>query len=132
VTGLEDFDRWREQVLPAYWEQNPLNQELKVRVRVRSNAEAVLTPQMVTDRDTLVILDDDNVSYRWGILFQGRQYVTVFARWFDELWASISDRYLVGSRSGLNQKALDLIRVELEAAEAACNRSDIPRIEAGR
>jgi len=130
VTGLEDFDRWCEQVLPTYWEQKSLNQELKVRVRVRSSAEAVLTPQLVTDRDAIVILDDDNLSYRWGVLFQGRQYVTVFARWFDELWASISDRYLVGSRSGLNQKALDRIRMELEAAEAERNRLDIPKSEA--
>lgn len=132
VTGLEDFDRWREQVLPRYWEQRPLNQELKVRVRVRSSAEAVLTPRLVTDRDALVILDDDNASYRWGFLFQGRQYVTVFARWFDELWAGIPDRYLVGSRSGVNQKALDRIRMELEAAEGRRDRPDLPKSEGAR
>lgn len=132
VTGLEDFDRWREHVLPGYWQRKPLNQELKVRVRIRSGAEAVLTPQLVTERDALVILDDDSASYRWGFLFQGRQYVTVFARWFDELWASIPDRYLVGSRSGLNQTALDRIRVELEAAEATLDRPDISKSEAAR
>jgi hypothetical protein len=132
VTGLEDFERWREQVLPAYWGQKPLNQELKVRVRIRSSAEALLTPQLTTDRDAIVTLDDDNASYRWGILFQGRQYVTVFARWFDELWASIPDRYVVGSRAGLNEKALDRIRMEVEAADAASDRPEIPKGETAR
>jgi hypothetical protein len=79
----------------------------------------VVTPHLVTDRDAIIILDHDSAAYRWGFLFQGRQYVSVFARWFDELWASIPDNYLVGSRTGLNQKALDRIREELEAAEAA-------------
>jgi hypothetical protein len=48
--------------------------------------------------------------------------VPVFARWFDDLWASISDTYVIYSRSGLNQKALDRIRKELEAADAAPKR----------
>lgn len=132
VTGLEDFEGWREQLLPAYWEQKPLNQELKVRVQIRSSAQAVLTPQLVTDRHAIITLDDVNASYRWGVLFQGRQYITVFARWFDELWATIPDRYLVGSRSGLNEKALDRIRMELEAAETVRDRIDISKSEAAR
>jgi len=43
----------------------------------------------------------------------------LIARWLDDLWASIPDTHLIYSRNGLNQKALDLIRTEFEAAEQA-------------
>jgi hypothetical protein len=100
----------------------PLNNELKVRIQARSRAEAVLTPNVMTDRDVVIVLDDDKAAYRWGFVFQGRQYVDIFARWFDDLWAAIPDDYLVGSRGGLNQKTLDRIRKELEEVEATNDR----------
>ena len=102
--------------------RKPLNAELKLRIRIRARAEAALTPHLVTDRDVVIVLDDDNAAYRWGFVFQGHQYVAIFARWFDELWASIPDGYLIGTRGGLNQQALDRIRKELEAVEAASDR----------
>jgi hypothetical protein len=122
ITSLENFDVWRSDVLPVYWEQKPLNAELKLRIRIRARAEAALTPHLVTDRDVVIVLDDDNAAYRWGFVFQGHQYVAIFARWFDELWAGIPDGYLIGTRGGLNQQALDRIRKELEAVEAASDR----------
>jgi hypothetical protein len=123
VTDVENFDYWREHIAPFYWDRKPLNLELKVRVRVHSSGtEAHMTPHIVTDRDVVVSLDDDNASYRWGFLFQGRQYVAVFARWFDELWAGLPDSHLVYSRTGANEKALDRVRKELEAAETASDR----------
>jgi hypothetical protein len=100
----------------------PLNQEDKLLLRVRYEAEALVTPVLVTDRDVILALVDDRAGFRWGFLFQGRQYVAVFARWFDELWASIPIDYLVQSRDGVNEKALDRIRKELEAVEAAGKR----------
>jgi hypothetical protein len=42
----------------------------------------------------------------------------VFARWFDDLWASIADDYLIHSRNDANEKALNRIMTELEASEA--------------
>jgi hypothetical protein len=115
VTGVENFDYWHEHIMPFYLEPKPLNLELKVRIRLGSNTEGHLTPNIVTDHDVFVSLDDDKASHRCGFLFQGRQYVAVFARWFDDMWANIPDARLVYSRSGLNQKALDRIRKELEA-----------------
>jgi hypothetical protein len=56
---------------------------------------------------------------RWGVLFQGPQYLVLFQRWFDDLWASIPDSYLVYSRDGFNENAIDRIRKELEAPESA-------------
>jgi hypothetical protein len=43
----------------------------------------------------------------------------LLTHWFDELWASIPDRYLVHSREGVVQEAFDQIRKELGAAEAS-------------
>jgi hypothetical protein len=84
-TDLENFDGWRESISPLYIERTPLNSETKIRVRVRSRPDGVLTPNLVTDQDVIVTPDDDRAHNRWGFLFQGRQYVAVFARWFDEL-----------------------------------------------
>jgi hypothetical protein len=131
-TDLENFDRWRESIQPLYFERTPLNSETKILVRIRSRPEGVLTPNLVTDRDVIVTLDDDRTNNRWGFLFQGRQYVAVFARWFDELWASISDDYLVESRGEVNQKAVSEIGKELEAATGAHNRPYIRKSEVSR
>jgi len=121
-TNLESFDQWREQAAPLFIAQGALNMESKLLIRTRSRAEAILTPNVVTDRDVIVTLDDDRTNNRWGLLFRGSQYVAVFARWFDELWASIPDTYLVYLRGGFDQKAVDRIRSELEAAESASDR----------
>jgi hypothetical protein len=61
-------------------------------------------------------------SFRWGIALEGRQYASLFARWFEDRWSAIPDSYLIYSRTGLNERALDRIRKELEAAEAASDR----------
>jgi hypothetical protein len=70
-------------------------------------AEAILTPNLVTDRDVVAALEDDSANNRWGVRFRSPQYVAVFARWFDELWASIPEAYLIQSRSGVDEKALE-------------------------
>ena len=122
IPSVEAFDYWRESWLPLYRERTPINMEAKLVVRFRTRAEAILTPNLITDHDVVVSMMDDRAAFRWGFLFQGPQYVAVFVRWFDDLWASIPDRYLVQSRNGVDEKALERIRKELEAAEAAGER----------
>jgi hypothetical protein len=122
VTGVENFEYWRDQIMPYYLKQKPLNLELKVRMRVGGSSEGQLTPNIVTDRDVVVCLDDDKASHRCGFLFHGDQFVAVFARWFDELWTSIPNEYLVYSRAGLNETALNRIRQQLVNAESAQER----------
>jgi hypothetical protein len=120
MPNLETFNLNQEKVRPLFVDPRPLNNETKL--VVRSRVEAVLSPSLVTDREVLLTFDDINSPARWGLLLQGPQYVAVFARWFDELWASIPDTYLVYSRSGTNLAALDRIRQELEAVEASRER----------
>lgn len=93
-----------------------LNVEIKVQLRPRP--EAVVSPSQITDRDVFLSYDDETTPFRWGLALQGPQYVALFARWFDDRWAAISDTYVIYSRNGLNEKAVDRIRKELEAAEA--------------
>jgi hypothetical protein len=89
---------------------------------VRARPEALLSPIQITDRDVFLAYDDETARYRWGLALQGRQYVSLFAQWFDNRWSSIPDSYLIYSRNGLNQKAVELIKREIEANEAARNR----------
>jgi len=96
-----------------------LNVEIKV--QLRSRAEALLSPVQITDRDVFLSYDDE-LSSRWGLALQGQQYVALFARWFDDRWSAIPDSYLIYSRNGLNQKAVDRIRKELEGVEVAGER----------
>jgi hypothetical protein len=117
-TRLESFDLWRENIAPVFNAQNPLNVETKILIRARGRAEAVLTPNLITERDAIVTLDDDNLNNRWGFRFQSLQYVAVFARWFDELWTSIPESYLIQTRSGPDERAVARIRKELEAMES--------------
>ena len=79
----------------------------------------MLSPAVMTDRDALMIFDDATAGLRWGVRFQGPQYLPLFERWFDDLWASIPDSYLIYSRNGFNQSAIDLIRKQLEAQESS-------------
>jgi hypothetical protein len=72
---------------------NPLN--LEVKFVVRSRVQAQLSPQTITDRDVVLALDDETAVMHWGIHFQGRQYVALFAQWFDELWATTADAHVV-------------------------------------
>jgi hypothetical protein len=106
-----------EWVLPMFEEVGAINVEVKILVRARP--EAMLSPAQITDRDVFVTYDNEMGRYRWGLSLQGRQYVTLCAQWFDDCWSSIPDSYLIYSRSGLNQKAVDQIKRELEANDAA-------------
>ena len=112
ATTLENFDTAMEQFLSAL-SVRPSNVELKFLLRPR--IEAMLSPGLMTDRDVVMTFDDATAAYRWGVRFQGPQYLTLFERWFDDLWAGIPDNYLVYSHRGFNQSAIDLIRKELEA-----------------
>jgi hypothetical protein len=115
--SLQDFDLTLEQAVRALLAGKPANVELKILVRPR--VEAMLSPAVLTDRDALMIFDDASVGLRWGVLFQGPQYLVLFQRWFDDLWASIPDGYLIYSRNGFNENAIDRIRKEFEAPESA-------------
>jgi len=44
--------------------------------------------------------------FHWGLHLQGRQYVTLFARWFDELLVTLPEAHLILSRNGIDQKEL--------------------------
>ncbi|MGO9266082.1 MAG: hypothetical protein ACLQBA_14585 [Candidatus Binataceae bacterium] len=79
----------------------------------------MLSPAVMTDRDVVMVFDDATAGLRWGVRFQGPQYLPLFERWFDDLWASIPDTYLIYSGKGFNQSAIDHIRKELEAVESS-------------
>jgi hypothetical protein len=118
--ALQEFDSTLEQASRPLLAGKPTNVELKILVRPR--IEAMLSPAVMTDRDALMIFDDATAGLRWGVWFQGPQYLTLFERWFDDLWATIPDRYLIYSRNGFSQSAVDLIRKELGALESAPTR----------
>ncbi len=98
-----------------------LNAEVKVFVRTRP--EALLSPVLITDRDAVLACDDPTHRLSWGFALHGRQYAARLERWFDDRWAAISDSYLIYSRNGINQNALDRIHKEIEANEAARSSS---------
>ncbi len=114
--ALQDFDSTLEQASRPLLAGKPTNVELKILVRPR--IEGMLSPAVITDREALMIFDDATAGLRWGVRFQGPQYLPLFERWFDDLWSSIPDIYLIYSRSGFNQSAIDRIRKELETLES--------------
>jgi hypothetical protein len=93
--------RFVTEQLRSVGERHPLSREMKL--IVRSKVEAVISPAFITDNDTVIAFDDVGGALRLGILFQGHQYATLFARWFDELWSRIPDAYMVYSRNGVSQ-----------------------------
>jgi hypothetical protein len=90
-----------------------------MKILVRPRIEAMLSPAVMTDREALMIFDDATAGLRWGVSFQGPQYLVLFQRWFDDLWATIRDSYLIYSRNGYNESAIDRIRKEFQALESA-------------
>lgn len=112
ISTLDAFDSALEHFRVNYFQLRPLNLELKFAVRPK--VEALLSPGLVTDRDVYLSYGNQVGGQSWAVSFHGQQYAAVFARWFDDVWSDIPDTYLVYSRNGLNQKALDLIRSELE------------------
>jgi hypothetical protein len=116
ATNLQNFDFTLDQSARRAYAAKPSNLEMKLLVRPRM--EAMLYPAVITDRDVVTIFEDAG-SLRWGIWFQGRQYVALFERWFDDLWASIPESYLFYSRGGFNDSVIAPIRKELEVIESA-------------
>jgi hypothetical protein len=117
---MDNFERGVQLLTSMFAEAEVLNAEIKILVRLRP--EALLSPNMITDRAVFLAYSDEAAPFRWGLALQGQQYVTLFTRWFDDRWSAIPDSYLIYSRSGLNQKAVDRIRNGLEAAEASDER----------
>jgi hypothetical protein len=117
---MEAFESGLEWVRSTIVELAVLNAEIKILVRQRP--EATLSPIQITDRDVFLAYDNDMGRFRWGLALRGRRYVTLFAQWFDDRWSSIPHSYLIYSLSGLNQKAVELVRREIEANEAARSR----------
>jgi hypothetical protein len=101
-------------------EQMPLN--LEVKFALRPLPDALLSPTLCTDHEAVIRFDDLSGSFRWGVLFRGPQYTALFVRWFEDAWARVPDSYLVYSREGLNQKAIDLITGELGGSGVASPR----------
>jgi hypothetical protein len=110
--GLDTFVTF----LPTRYEDK-VNCEIKVLLRAR--AEALLSPVLITDREVVLSYDDETATYRWGMVLHGRQYVTLFAHWFDARWAAIPEIQLLWTHRGLNRIAADMVRRELEATESA-------------
>jgi hypothetical protein len=119
-TSMDGFTTGIEYIRSRIADRRALNIEWKFLVRPR--AEALISPT-VTDNAVFLGYGDEASVYRWGLALQGRQYVTLFAGWFDDRWAAIPDRYLTYSRGGLNQKAIEMIKREIEANEAGRDRS---------
>jgi hypothetical protein len=117
----ELFGRMLTWLEPLLIEPGCLNTDVKI--LVRSQPEALLSPATITDRDVVLVYDDELSSHRWGLVLQGRQYVSLFSRWFDDRWGAIPDRYQIFGRGVLNQKAVDLIRSELATNEVARERA---------
>jgi len=112
-TTLEHFDFAMEHVLQPMAAERPSNVEYKVLVRPKT--EATLSPTLITDRDVVMTFDDAAAGFHWGIRFQSPQYLALFTRWFDDLWASIPDSYLIYSRSGFDQSAIEVIGVSFDS-----------------
>ncbi len=53
---------------------------IEVKILPRMKIEAILSPQMITDRDVIMSLDDASGVHNWGVLFQGHQYAAAFSR----------------------------------------------------
>lgn len=89
--SLENFVAHLERNMPMFFGEkgNPLNFEAKIIVRRR--IEAVLSPGLITDRDIVMNFDDATGQFHWGLWFQAPQYRALIERWFDDLWAGISD-----------------------------------------
>ncbi len=109
MASLETFEAWYERVGRAW--QDCVNIEVKILPRMK--VEAILSPQMITDRDVIMSLDDASGVYNWGVLFQGRQYAAAFSRWFDDLWSNVPDTYQLYSRAGFNQRGFEQIKARL-------------------
>jgi hypothetical protein len=117
---LDNFDSFLEHQVRPNLVNKPSNVEYKVLVRPR--IEAMLSPGLITDRDIVSSFDSTAGFYQWAFWFQGPQYRALMERWFDDLWANIPETYVIYSRNGFNQSAIDRIRKELEAVEAADDR----------
>jgi hypothetical protein len=113
---MNTFKTGMEFVRSNFAEVGALNVEVKVLVRVRP--EALLSPIQITDRDAFLAYDNETGRFRWGLSLQGHQYVALCTRWFDDRWSSIPNSYLIYSRNGLNQKAVEFVKREIEANEA--------------
>jgi hypothetical protein len=88
-----------------------------------SGITPALSPAAITDREEVVVFDDATAAMRWGIMFEDRAGVAFLARWFDDLWAA-PNSYLIFSRSGVDQSAIDRIRNELEVSMTSGRSSD--------
>ena len=109
---LQNFDMNMDRLFRPRLGGKPSNFELKV--LVRPSVDAALSPAAITDRDATVVFDDANASFQWGFWYQGAHHLALLERWFDDLW-SRPESYVVYSRNGLNQSAIDRIRKELAA-----------------
>jgi hypothetical protein len=119
VSTLEGRDSFVKFLPPLY--DNKVNCEIKV--LVRSRAEALVSPALITDRDVVLSYDDDSATYRWGMVLHGRQYATLFAHWFDARWTAIPETHLLWTHRGFSQPAADALRSEVEATESVQARA---------
>lgn len=122
VSSTEAFNSSLQYLGASFFAQKPLN--LEVKIAVRANAEALLSPGLITDREVALVYGNRQGEQAWGLILNGPQFVSIFSRWFDDLWAAIPDTRLVYSRKGVNQPAIDDIRNELEGARL---RENAPR-----
>lgn len=115
VGSREIFDAGLQAFAPIF-EQTILNFDLKMFACPK--VSPVLSPGVVTEREAVLVFDDQTASLRWAIMFDDRPGAALLARWFDDLWSAVPDTNLIYSRNGLNQKAIDRIREQLDAGDA--------------
>jgi hypothetical protein len=120
---LSTLETYTNEVLRPFVDQRPLN--LDVKFVVRPKPVTLLYPLVISDREVLLTYHDLRSVTPFALLLRGDQYVSVFARWYDELWASIPDSYLIYSRNGFNESAVDRSRKELAAIESAQARQTV-------
>src|SRR5208282_3624125 len=84
---LSTFEAYADQVLRPFVEQKPLNVDMKF--IVRPEPITLLYPLVISDREVLLSCHDPRGVSPFALLLRGEQYQSLFARWYDELWASI-------------------------------------------
>jgi hypothetical protein len=60
---------------------------MEIKLSARPLAGSLLTPELATDRDSILTFNDATASFRWGVLFSGHDYKVLLTRWLDDLWA---------------------------------------------
>ncbi|MGH7865064.1 MAG: hypothetical protein ACREQB_08745 [Candidatus Binataceae bacterium] len=86
---------------------------LTVKLLLRSVPEPALSPTIVGEQTALVAFEDYSTPMpHWQIFFRGKNYVPLFARWFDEFWHR-NDAYTIYSHGEIDEREFERARTKL-------------------